>query len=110
VLGAVVSLAVLGAGVVMLSAWAPPVMMAREPGLAALHAGSRTVEPADRRWMPPLHQAGDLRARGSENPAWAAGPFLSPSSEQAFAAQANHHGPVLAGQVVCSGRSTASGP
>jgi hypothetical protein len=32
VLGAVVSLAVLGAGVVMLSAWAPPVMTAGERG------------------------------------------------------------------------------
>ena len=29
--GAVVSLAVLGAGVVMLSIWAPPVMAAKEP-------------------------------------------------------------------------------
>jgi hypothetical protein len=65
-----------------------PVHLASGRGLTALHAGSRTVEPADQPWMPPLHQAGDLRARGSENPAWAAGPFLSPSSEQAFAAQA----------------------
>jgi drug/metabolite transporter (DMT)-like permease len=32
VLGAIVSLAVLGAGVVMLSVWAPPVMTAGEPG------------------------------------------------------------------------------
>jgi drug/metabolite transporter (DMT)-like permease len=32
VLGAIVSLAVLGAGIVMLSVWAPPVMTAGEPG------------------------------------------------------------------------------
>ena len=43
VLGAVVSLAVLGAGVVMLSIWAPPVMtageLARLPGFARLWPG-----------------------------------------------------------------------
>ena len=42
VLGAVVSLAVLGAGVVMLSVWAPPVMTAEE--LARLTGRARSGE------------------------------------------------------------------
>jgi hypothetical protein len=50
VLGAVVSLAVLGAGVVMLSLWAPPVMTAEE--LARLRGHARPAQSAALRRVP----------------------------------------------------------
>jgi drug/metabolite transporter (DMT)-like permease len=56
VLGAVISLAVLGLGVVMLSIWAPPVMTADE--LSRLHRdrGQRPSELTDAGHLEPAHQ------------------------------------------------------